>query len=183
MDKLQNEVIEDLYSKITFVGTSLREVYVNLMTAEKQNDSKYAGMSSGITQHLENAANDILNSGISGVTYAFWELHLAVEKAIKSILIQHGSNSHHHHELEKLFKKAKENYGVYIEHNVLSNLPTSKEANQYRYGEIDGTTTEYAISVYMDVLKLVSSTTKALKRKIVMNNASFLIQRPPWQRK
>ena len=181
LDSLDSAVIEKIYSDLTHVGASLRSIHVNLMTADKQHE-QIGGMASGIISHLNNAAKDILKSGSGGVSYAFWELHLAVEKSIKVLLLQHGSKKHHHHDLHELFKKAKNDYDIKIENQKLFNLPSRKEAIKYRYGEETGTTSEYAISIYNDVLDIVSGTTKALKRKLMMNNASFLLQLPPWER-
>ena len=91
--------------------------------------------------------------------------------------MQKGLTSYHHHNLKILFKKAVEEYGVDINYSSLS-----KEAIQYRFGELPGTTSEYAISIYNIVLSLVASTTKAFERKITMNNVSFQFQLPPWQK-
>lgn len=180
LDSLSTSITERLYSELSHIGFSLRSINVNLMTADKENEN-IRGMASGIISHLQNAADDILKSNSGGVSYAFWELHLAVEKSIKVLLLQHGSQKHHHHNLHELFKKAKYEYGIEIEAQKLLNLPSNQDAIKYRYGEKAGTTSEYAIAVYYDVLDIVRETTKALKRKIIMNNASFLIQLPPWE--
>ncbi len=138
-------------------------------------------MASGIITHLENAAKDILKCDARGITYAFWELHLAIEKSIKILLLQQGSKNHHHHNLKKLFARARTEFNINIDDKKLANFPSSKEVIQYRYDEITGTTSEYATLIYRDVLDIVSTTTKALKRTITMNNASFLLQMPPWE--
>ena len=179
-DSLDSPVIEKIYFDLSHVGSSLRSIYVNLMTAEKESEN-IRGMASGIISHLQNAAEDILKPDSGGVSYAFWELHLAVEKSIKVLLLQHGSQKHHHHDLHKLFNKAKIEYEIKIEDQKLVNLPSDKEAVKYRYGEKAGATSEYAVSIYNDVLDIVSDTTKVLKRKLIMNNASFLMQLPPWE--
>jgi len=151
------------------------------MTADKSG-GKADGMISGISSHLHNAAKDILSSEREGVTTAYWELHLAVEKTIKVFLTQHGSQNPHHHKLHNLFNQARNEYGLQINNDKLNKMPSSKEAISYRYGEQSGTTNEYAISVYKEVLDIVRDTTQSLKRKYTMANASFLIQRPPWER-
>jgi HEPN domain-containing protein len=108
-------------------------------------------------------------------------MHLAVEKSIKVLLIQHGLHEHHHHDLHKLFDKARIEFSVDIDDQKIINMPTDKESNKYRYGEIAGTTSQYAISIYSDVIHIIKNTTLAMRRKFVMNNASMLIQFPPWE--
>lgn len=181
LDGLSPEELKELCSNLEFVGISIRKIHVNIMTSDGQNEAAISGMLSGILLHLENAAKEIISAGTDGVKYAFWDMHLAAEKSIKAVLLQAGSQKHHHHKLKDLYKQAKEQYGTNINIDMLPNLPKSSEAIKYRYGALPGTTSYYAYSVYKEVLKLIVNTTSALKREIVMNNASFLIQRPPWE--
>jgi len=181
MNSLDSTIIETLYADLSHVGSSLRSINVNLRTANIESENTRR-MASDIIKHLQNAVEDILKTNNRGITYAFWELHLALEKSIKVLLLQHNSLKHHHHNLDELFNKAKNEYQIVIDDHKLSNLPSHKEAIQYRYSEIEGTNCEYAISIYNDVIELIKNTTDMLKRKIIMkNNASFLIKLPPWK--
>ena len=181
LDALNQTLIKQLYHDLSYVGTSMRSIHVNLMTAEMK-DEQIRGMARGIKSHLINAARDILQLDTNGVTYAYWELHLAVEKSIKVFLIQHGTTNPRNHDLLQLFELAEKEHGLEVNKESIGALPTGKEAIQYRYAELPGTTTDYAVRIYNAVLDLVTTTTHALQRKITMDNASFLIQRPPWDR-
>lgn len=173
------ENIGDILNQIKNIGSLIRSISVGLMTATSDNDV-ISGMKAGIITHLEAAAEDILRYEISGISLAFWEMQLALEKILKVYLMQRGEQNPYNHNILNMVKVSKDKYKMKIDSNLFGNIPSDKEAIKYRYGEIRGTTQQYAYEVYKNILLIISLYSQALKRKLTMNNASFKIAPPPW---
>jgi hypothetical protein len=149
------------------------------MTATSD-DNAISGMKSGIIRHLEEAAEDIFRYEISGISIAFWEMQMALEKILKVYLMQRGERNPYNHNVVNMVKISADKYKMEIDTNLFGDIPSEKEAIQYRYGEIHGTTPQYAYEVYKNVLLIINSYSQALKRNLIMNNASLKITPPPW---
>ncbi len=105
---------------------------------------------------------------------------MAIEKAIKLIILQNVRDHKNKHNLEKLCGIANNIRGVSLDCSVFSNFPSDNEAIQQRYGEGSSFTIQEAVNNYISASGVISKLTKLLKRKFVMNNARFLIAIPPW---
>lgn len=130
-----------------------------------------------VSRHLEKGVADILSLNYSNAAVAIWELHLAVEKAFKIYLHQHR-NTFPTHDLSLLSKRA-QSYGLTVTKAVLEKLPFWKTASNYRYAD-NNVQIEYAVEIYDAALQLVDEIAAKLRRKLVINNAGFLLQKPKW---
>ncbi len=180
LQQLSEKQLTQLTEEIEFVATALRAINVNLMTAEYPTSSLQM-LGGGIPAHLKKAAQDILTGKPEQISVSFWEIHLAIEKAIKVFLKQKDQNPPNIHDLPKLRGMADlivDSTGL---NSCFDQCPSDKEAIKYRYGESDNISTEKAIQFYFNSLRIIVFYTKELRRKYVMNNARFLIKSPPWQ--
>ena len=177
--KKNEDIIRQINHQIKEVGTSIRTIRIGLMTATRDNEI-ISGMLSNIIQHLELAAEDILRNKVSGVSMAYWDMQMAMEKILKVYLMQRGVENPYDHKIVEMVKTSKVNFKMEIDDNLFKNIPTDKEAIKYRYGEISGTTPQYAFGVYKNVLQIIKLYSIQLKRKLTMNNASLKIANPPW---
>lgn len=182
LKQLSINELEHLTEEINFVASSLRSINVNLMTAEYPTSSLQM-LGGGISAHLKKAVQDILSGKPEQISVAFWEIHLAIEKAIKVFLRQKGQNPPNIHDLSRLREMANIVVGSTELDNLFDICPSDKEAIKYRYGESSDISTEKAIQFYFNSLRIIVFYTKELHRKYVMNNARFLIKSPPWQKK
>lgn len=173
------ESTDHILDQIKEVGTAIRSINIGLMTATS-NNSNIIGMTSNIIDHLELAADDIVGNKTSGVSMAYWELQMAMEKILKVYLMQRGMKNPYNHKIKEMVKTSRNKFKMNIDDNLFENIPSDKKAIQYRYGEIHGTTSQYAFGVYRNVLQIVKSYTVQLKRNLTMHNASFQIAPPPW---
>ena len=105
------------------------------MTSTKDNEN-IIGMSSNIIRHLELAVDDILRNKISGVSMAYWEMQMAMEKILKVYLMQRGEKNPYNHKLKEMVETSKNKFQMIIDTNLFKNVPSDKKAIQYRYGEI-----------------------------------------------
>jgi HEPN domain-containing protein len=150
------------------------------MTAEYSASS--LGMLGGsISAHFEKAVQDILSNKPEQMSVAFWEIHLAIEKAMKLFLRQKGHKPPSIHDLFELRKRAGSEVDSTELDTSFAKCPKPKEAIKYRYGENDEVSADNAIEFYYTAIRIVSFYTKAMHRKFVMNNARFLIKAPPWK--
>ncbi len=179
LKQLSEQQFAQLTEEISFVASALRAINVNLMTAEYP-DSTLQMLAGGIAAHLKKAVQDILSGKPEQISVAFWEIHLAVEKAIKVFLKQKGGNPPNIHDLAKLRELADSFVDSTELNDSFNHCPSDKEAIKYRYGESENISTEEAIQFYFNSLRIVTFYTKVLHRKYIMNNARFLIKSPPW---
>ena len=131
----------------------------------------------GIIRHIEKGVADILTLKPSNAAVAIWELHLAVEKAFKVFLYQNGTMLEKH-DLTLLSNLAR-NYGLSVNDLVLKKMPHWKQSSDYRYAEQE-VYIDYAVEIYAATLQLVDEIASKLRRKVILNNVGFLLQKPKW---
>lgn len=134
----------------------------------------------GVWVHVEQAVNNIagLNSALASI--GAWELHLAVEKAFKVFLLQHGSPDLKSlgHDMAKL-NNAAQVHGLNVDLSALNKLPHWKKASSSRYSQEDMGLAD-VVAIYDVALQLMAEITEKLSRAAVLNNAEFLIKKPDW---
>lgn len=134
----------------------------------------------GVWVHVEQAVNNIagLNSALASI--GAWELHLAVEKAFKVFLLQHGNPDLKAlgHDMAKL-NTAAQVHGLNVDISALKKLPHWKKASSNRYSQ-DEMQLADVVAIYDVALQLMAEITEKLSRAAVLNNAGFLIKKPDW---
>lgn len=180
LEKMSETELENLKKLISNIATNNRAIHVNLMSASLE--QALHKISHTIPAHLEKAVHDILSLDGGRISTSYWEIHLAIEKALKLIILQNKRNHQNKHNLDKLCKIANNIKGVTLDCNIVSKFPSDKKAIQQRYGEGSSYTIQEAIDNYISACAVIASLTKVLKRKLIMNNARFLIAIPPWEK-
>lgn len=180
LEKMSETDIGNLKKSISDIATNNRAIHVNLMSASLE--QALHKISNTIPSHLEKAVRDILSLNGGRISTSYWEIHLAIEKAIKLVILQNKRDHQNKHNLEKLCKIANNIKGVTLDCSVISKFPTDNEAIQQRYGEGSSYTIQEAIENYISACAVIASLTKVLKRKFTMNDARFLIAIPPWEK-
>lgn len=177
---MPNEDIESLKKEVCGIATSAREINVNLMSASL--DKELHKISGSIPAHIDKAVRDILSLEGGRISTSFWEIHLAIEKTIKLIILQNGRDHNNSHNLSKICKIANNIKGISIDCDILSKFPSGNEAIKQRYGEGKSFTVQEAVNNYIYANGAIAKLTELLKRKFIMNNARFLIAIPPWEK-
>lgn len=173
--------LESLRKKVSDISSFTRAIRVNLMSAtlEKEELHKISG---SIPAHIDKAVRDILSLNDGRISTSFWEIHLAVEKALKLIILQNGHEHGNKHDLNKLCIIANNISGIKLDCNLFGKFPSDHEAIKQRYGEGNSFTIQQAVNNYIYALGVLANLTDLLKRKFVLKNARFLIQIPPWEK-
>lgn len=153
-----------------------RTVNLAVMAADKL-PPKRAHLPHGIWNHIERAVNDLLSLKRERAAAACWELHLAVEKALKVLLAQHRKPGHGH-DLHLLADVAVQN-GLLPALKQLAELPSPALAIKYRYGEALICTRD-AVEIYFAALELVFQISSTFKNTFSFENPAFLLQKPKW---
>jgi HEPN domain-containing protein len=180
LEKMSEVDLENLKNIISDIATNNREINVNLMSASLE--QALHKISTTIPAHLDKAVRDILSLKDGRIATSYWEIHLAIEKALKLILLQNKRDHQNKHNLDKLCKMANNIKEVALDCSVISKFPSDNEAIQQRYGEGSSFTLQEAIANYISACAVIASLTKMLKRKFIMKNARFLIAVPPWEK-
>lgn len=180
LEKMPETDLDNLKKIISDISTNNRTIHVNLMSASLE--QSLHKISNTIQSHLEKAVRDILSLNGGRISTSYWEIHLAIEKAVKLVILQNKRDHQNKHNLEKLCKIANNIKGVTLDCSVISKFPTDNEAIQQRYGEGSSYTIQEAIENYISACAVIASLTKVLKRKFTMNDARFLIAIPPWEK-
>ncbi|NOY44858.1 MAG: hypothetical protein GXP50_05335, partial [Deltaproteobacteria bacterium] len=163
--------------KITEIGTAIRSIRIDLMTATAPSDDLQLFIGS-IPLHCDKCAELIIKADVASLALATWEMHLALEKSLKLVIRQQGETPGNIHDLLKLADKATKAAKIAVDMTALRKLPSGKEAIKARYGEGRQRPLEEVLANYRQAMGLIASITKSLKRKIVLNNARFLIRNP-----
>lgn len=182
LEQLTEQQLATLKEEIEYVGVCLRSIRINIMSAEYVNASLQM-LGGSISAHFEKSVQDILSGKREQLTVSFWEMHLAIEKAIKLFLKQNKLACPKTHDLIRLREISNQKIETDELNYSFSICPTEKDSIKYRYGEMQDVSVEKAYILYKEALKIVAFYTKALYRKITMENARFLLQLPPWQKK
>jgi HEPN domain-containing protein len=180
LESLSETELEILKTEVEEVVALSRRTNISLMMESGLNEGA-KNMSGSIWAHIEKAISDILSQKKENLSVACWELHLAVEKALKVYISQFPiEEKPWGHDLIELCKQAKL-LGLVIDKALLETLPNYKDAIKLRYGELQ-VDSRTAIKYYLTALKLVCSITEQLKREFSIYNASFLIKKSGWAR-
>ena len=180
LEKIPEADVAELKKNISEIATKHREIHVNLMSASLERSLHK--ISSTIPAHLDKAVRDILSLDGGRISTSYWEIHLAIEKAIKLIILQNERDHQNKHDLEKLCRIANNIRGIPLDCTVFSSFPPDNEAIKQRYGEGSSFTIQEAVNNYISAGSVISKLTKLLKRQFIMNNARFLIAIPPWEK-
>jgi len=180
IETMSESDLENLKNIISEIATNNREIHVNLMTASLE--SAQHKISNTIPAHLDKAVRDILSLDSGRISTSYWEIHLAIEKALKLIILQNKRDHQNKHNLDKLCRIANNIKGMALDCDELSKFPSDNEAIQQRYGEGSSFTVQEAVGNYISACAVIARLTKALKRKVIMKNARLLIAIPPWEK-
>lgn len=180
IDNMSGDELKDLQKHISDIATNIRSIHVNLMTASLEKNLHK--ISDTIQANLDKAVRDILSLEAGKISTSYWEIHLAIEKTLKLIILQNGRDHQNKHSLEKLCKIANNIKGITLDCSILSCFPSDNEAIKQRYGEGSYFTIQEAVKNLISANDVISKLTNLLKRQFIMNNARFLIALPPWEK-
>ncbi len=179
LNKLPKEEMDKLSSEFSEVVSLTRSINLNMMTTTGL-DQETSNLLQGVWSHFEKSILDILSFKNQQASIGCWELHLAIEKALKVYLKQVSGNRMFGHDLKALSSELNK-YDHDLDLSIVRSLPSDKEAIKLRYSELI-TSVNDVVDYYKKALILVSVITSRYSRQYCFNNASFLIKIAPWAR-
>ena len=130
-----------------------------------------------VPDHLEQAA--LVAGKRKNKSLAIWELHLAVEKCLKFLIYQSGANYPKTHDLTDLCRLLIGSKELAF-FKLVENIPGAKEVIDHRYMKAKIVSDLEFYGKYKTVLKICMEAGSLFKRDYVLNNASFVLGKPPW---
>lgn len=179
-ENMSGDDFEKLKKNINDIATNARSTHVNLMSASLEKNLHK--ISNTIQAHIDKAVRDILSLNVGKISTSYWEIHLAIEKAIKLIILQNGRDHQNKHNLDKLCKIANNIKGITLDRSIFSKFPSNDEAIKQRYGEGSYFTIQEAVNNFISANEVISKLTGLLKREFILDNARLLISIPPWEK-
>jgi hypothetical protein len=160
------------------IATALRSIRVNSAGIEPSDDVMY-GLLNGVPAEFESAARTAVRSDAAGLPGALWNIHLAVERALKAFNQHKTGTFREIHDLFYLFDDVA-GYGIAADRNLLKKLRRDSDVIANRYGLGVAPTLREVFAAYKAGLIFVSSVVQSFERKVNMGGASFLLGKPPW---
>lgn len=178
IDKLKKHQ-DNMLSDFSEVVKMSRSINLNIKEIDKE-DKDNVHMAQGIWSHFEKAILDILSLKNPQVSIACWELHLAIEKALKVYVKQLTNKKETGHNLNDFVKIVKV-YDPDLDFSLIKSLPSDKENIKRRYSEsITGVSD--VVNHYKNTLELVFNITNKYKRSDFFENRIFSLQDAPWNK-
>ncbi len=182
LSKIDKEALVAIREDMVDVASDTRTIHINLLTADL-NQTELRRARSIILDNLTRAVRDIASLEESRVSTAYWEMHFALEQALKLIIAQYGLSIPRHHDLAALANTINEETEKSIDGDTIRLFSCHKKAIKHRYGEAPPMSIREAHLNYRNMLVSLRNVSTALKRRFVVNNGSILLQPPPWKRK
>lgn len=153
-----------------------RSLRVDLMSVHPRTD-EFNGFSRAIRPCLDRAVDAIVEANPSGLCMAMWDLHFAVEVALKAFIAQRGLPVQHTHELPSLYADALKAGLARMPARLIRALPRAADSIDYRYGQGPPPSLSEAYCRYRVALLVTRHCTRHLSRRLVFGkNPAFLLQ-------
>lgn len=179
LEILQPEDKVKVLREVEAIGSRLRQIYVDLMTAERPDELAIA-LANKILPQLEQAAVYLIEPHRRNLGLACWEAHQGAEHALKLLCRQKSGKHRHTHDLKSLHQDIASNDAGFLNSYILDGLPSGKEITKIRGGERGNINVYRAYSMYRTFLDLTASCTSTLERKLRLKNAGFLLRKAPF---
>lgn len=168
-----------LSRRIAETCSALRQICSNTSSAGGVG-SNVPLMASSIFMHLGKAAEAASENRKDGNSLALWDIHLACEKSIKSILAQRGIKFPKTHDLARLNALLPDLSLQRHVHRIIRRLPGEKVVIRHRYLQESGVSPSKLYAFYSLALRLCVICTSSIENEVKIADASLFLKQPPW---
>jgi len=168
-----------LSKRIANTCNDLRQIGLNAGSA----GGKSTGvplMAASIVAHLSKAAAAASSHHKESNSLALWDLHLACEKSVKSLLTQRKIQFPKTHDLEKLNSLLPDLEVRQKARRVICRLPNEDKVIRHRYLQEAAISPNKLYVFYSLALRLCVIYTSSLTQEFQIADASFFLKQPPW---
>lgn len=168
-----------LHGRLDKTCSTLRHIGINIGSAGGDK-SKVPLMARSILDHFGTAATTANTGHNERNSLAVWELHMACEKSLKSLLAQRGIEFPKIHSLRKLNSLLQEPTLERKAERMIRRLPDDRLVIEHRYLQASQLTINVFYGYYYVALQLASLYTSHLHQAIKIGGASIFLKKPPW---
>jgi HEPN domain-containing protein len=137
-------------------------------------------MATSIVDHLRKAATAASADRQESNSLALWDIHLACEKSIKSLLSQRHISYPKTHSLTKLTSLLSDSPLENAARRLTHRLPSDSVVMRHRYLQESKISPNKLYVLYSLGLKFCLMLTSQIERRIKIGDASFFLRKPPW---
>jgi HEPN domain-containing protein len=177
LGSMQSKQRLQLQTGVVKVGTCLRAIALNLVTA-KRPDKITDGFANNIFSHLVTSVRHMLEPSQKTFNLACWEAHQAAEKSLKFLSRQKNGAHTPTHDLTKLYNQIGADDRTRISDRLIAKLPTKRQVIKMRTNEGRPLTLLEAYRIYFATLWFVKQCTAVMLRDYGLANARFLLKKP-----
>lgn len=179
-ENLPQGELEELVARATTVANNIRSIHRKLSDADYISQDAQR-LAKTIDDNFYEAVRDILSFTEEERLTAIWELHMAMEKSFKVLLMQHRRQYPKIHPLRDLLSCASDLIDDAITPTLLDDFPSDREVIPARYAQGRPRTVEEVVRLYNLSLHVVKKCTDLLSQRLNISHARFLIRKAPWR--
>lgn len=168
-----------LARRINVTCSAIRQLQINIGTAGGK-DTGVPRMAASIVDHLSKAATAASADHQESNSLALWDIHLACEKAVKSLLSQRNISYPKTHDLAKLTSLLSDISLEGAAHRIIHRLPSDSLVMRHRYLQEPPISPNRLYVLYSLALNLCLIFTSRIDQRFRIGDASFFLKRPPW---
>jgi len=172
-ERLLGEVTESICHK----STHLRTIRMRCINATFVNDSMEDLLES-VPIHIEYSAGNILSEDPIQLGQAYWDIQMATEKVLKSLIYQFDTEPPHTHNLKTLLDALINVHEIHIESSFVDNFPGHREIINLRYSRNNDLIE--VVSQFDEAIIFIYECVHLIDQRINLEKAKFHLQLPPW---
>ncbi len=179
LSKLESEARETAVAEATRTAEILRSIEFRRVTFRSDGDHEVQKLLQSTQTYLSQAARRMVSGRRSEIGFAWFDLQMANEAALKAVIRSSTGEQPHIHPLDNLLGCAQQ-HGVVFKSSRLSSWPRFSDISDWRYGQGSPPGTAKLYSAYQVSLELV----RACISQITPGMAAgfgILIRYSPWK--
>ena len=169
---------DQLERDTTEMVSLMRSTYLNILTFSTD-DEIYNNMIAGVTNHINAAVSSISTLDETKASIGCWDMHLALEKTLKTFLYCNYKKSAKGHNIFKLLEQDEQEILKGIELGIDPVWLDGKDVIALRYSE-KKLPVKDAFLRYRAFMKLINIASGKLGNKIRIDNSRILLKKPSW---
>lgn len=134
LSKLDHGARDKVVAEATNIATTLRYVEFRRVTFRSDGDHEIQKLIQATLTYLTKAAERLVSQRTSELGPAWFDLQMANETALKTVIRKKTGKQMRVHSLDELLENASK-YGVVFDSNLLSTWPRFGELSDWRYGQ------------------------------------------------
>jgi HEPN domain-containing protein len=178
LDTLDSPLLRLIEQDVIETVEKSRHFFHNFAGIDSES-SELKVMAASIQDHINSAVFNIVSTSHLKYNLALWDLHLALEKSLKMLLMQTTGKFPKTHDLVTLFSLTK--FSFYKElHDSIHSFPNHKKVIELRYSESDFQNPHEIRDIYINTLNILYNISNLIKKKLTVHGATFYIKRPTY---